>query len=374
MTLPATSIEAAARQAARFNLPATNLAVDLAPRFQADRDTKWGWACRAVEMEAPYVLDSHDTLEPVVGDVALVEVTAVRNHTRIVTRDHQRLRIYQGDRLVGIFGHRYATDAFEARVETSEPLHLLTSAGMIGTVINRNQKTQAPTEVRMLGYLAIRGGRRINLLSHRQQTVLSSDFSTNVVLAVGTGMNSGKTTTAAKLVKALVRCNLRVAACKLTGSVCHRDLSELQAAGAQDTRDFSDYGFPSTYLCQQDDLVNLYQAMLADSQAIRPDVVVMEIADGVLQRETELLLSDPSVQRYVRGVVLAAPCSASALFGAEQIRRHGLEVIAVSGIISNSPLFMREFSQQSDLPLASSVGDAAELAQLVTRHCHLAAS
>ncbi|NIN76698.1 MAG: DUF1611 domain-containing protein [Planctomycetales bacterium] len=374
MTLPATSLETTPRESPRFDLPAPHLGVDLVTRLPAEEETKWGWACRAVDPQAAYLLPGDDSLPPVVGDVALVEVTAVKNHTRIVTRDHQRLRIYEGDQLVGVFGNRYATDAFEAQVAAGDQLHLLTSAGMIGTVVSRNQKIQAPTQLRMLGHLATRGGRRINLLNHRQQTALSPNFTAQVVLAVGTGMNSGKTTTAAKLVKALVRRKVRVAACKLTGSVCHRDLSELQAAGAQDTRDFSDYGFPSTYLCQQDDLVNLYQAMLADSQAIRPDVVVMEIADGVLQRETELLLSDPSVQRYVRGVVLAAPCSASALFGAEQIRRHGLEVIAVSGIISNSPLFMREFSQQSDLPLASSVGDAAELAQLVTRHCHLAAS
>ncbi|MDH3716495.1 MAG: DUF1611 domain-containing protein [Planctomycetota bacterium] len=374
MTLPATSMETIARQPVRFDLPATNVTVDHVTRFEADESTKWGWACRAMDRQAPYVLARDDTFDPVVGDVAVVEVASVKHHTRIVTSDHQRLRIYEGDRLVGIFGNRYATDAFEGRVTSCEDLHLLTSAGMLGTVVSRNQKTQSPTQLRMLGYLAASGGRRINLLNYRQQTVLSSDFAANVVLAVGTGMNSGKTTTAAKLVKALVRRNVRVAACKLTGSVCHRDLFELKAAGAHDTRDFSDYGFPSTYLCDGEDLVNLYQTMLADSQAVQPDVVVMEIADGVLQRETALLLADPRVRRHVRGVVLAAPCSSSALFGAEQIGRHGLEVIAVSGIISNSPLFVREFGQQSDLPVASSVGDADALAQLVTRQCHLAPS
>ena len=121
-----------------------------------------------------------------------------------------------------------------------------------------------------------------------------------------------------------------------------------------------------------DALVDLFNSMLADSLQTRPDVVVMEIADGVLQRETQMLLENAHIRRHVRGVVLAAPCASSALFGLEQIRQYGLTTIAVSGIISNSPLFMKEFSGRSKVPVASSAGDACELASLVVDHCELA--
>jgi hypothetical protein len=228
--------------------------------------------------------------------------------------------------------------------------------------------------VRLVGYLARPDGSRINMKAGRIQTVLAADPTVKVVLAVGTGMNAGKTTTAAKLVKALLRRGVRVAANKLTGSVCHRDLFELRSTSAQDVRDFSDYGFPSTYLCAAEELVELFHTMVADSIRVKPDIVVMEVADGVLQRETKMILADPRIRQHIGGILLAAPCSSSALFGVDRIRNMGHDVIGVSGIISNSPLFMQEFAEQSDVALASSVGDADGLATLVIDHCRVAVS
>jgi hypothetical protein len=90
------------------------------------------------------------------------------------------------------------------------------------------------------------------------------------------------------LAKALLRLGLRVAACKVTGSISHRDLNELRATGVHDVRDFSDYGFPSTYLCENAELIDLFEAILTDAAIASPDIVVMEIADGLLQRETQM--------------------------------------------------------------------------------------
>lgn len=337
--------------------------------FQADCETRWGWACRALDSTTTYRLLREPFGLPRVGDVAVVEVETVRNHTAIHTADHKRLRLYPGDKLVGVFGNRYATDAYEAEVRAADELHILTTAGMLGTVISRHRNTRLPTETRMLGYLADESGRRINLKSLRVQTVISGNLPAKVVLAVGTGMNSGKTTTSTKLVKSLLRSGARVAACKLTGSVCHRDNFELRATSAPFVCDFSDYGFPSTYMCAKAELVDLFHTMTADCLQSHPDVIVMEIADGVLQRETQMILADEQIRRSVAGVVLAAPCSSSALFGVERVRQFGHHVIAVSGIISNAPLFMREFAEQSDVTLASSTGEADVLARLVIEHC-----
>ncbi len=190
----------------------------------------------------------------------------------------------------------------------------------------------------------------------------------NVVFVVGTGMNSGKTTTAAALVKALLMQGLRVVACKLTGSVSHRDAFEYMATGAHEVWDFSDYGFPSTYLCSKDELRSLFWAMLDDAARNLPDIVVIEIADGVLQRETQLILADVDIRRHINGVVLTAPCSASALQGVAQLKAHGHQVMAVSGIITNSPLFMREITCYDDVPVASSKTPANELAALIMPH------
>ena len=104
---------------------------------------------------------------------------------------------------------------------------------------------------------------------------------------------------------------------------------------------------------------------------VSPDVVVMEIADGVLQRETQMLLTSDVVRPRVRGVVLAAGCAPSALFGAAQVKAYGHDVAAISGCITNSPLFMREFAEHCDIPIGSSVDRGEHLADLVIERCGL---
>jgi len=127
-------------------------------------------------------------------------------------------------------------------------------------------------------------------------------------------MNSGKTTTASKLIHGLSKEGFKIAACKLTGSVSDRDQNELYSASSAHIKDFSDYGFPSTYMCSKDELLCLFDTMTADLEKINPDITLMEIADGILQRETTMILENAKIKRKVTGVLLAADSAPSALF------------------------------------------------------------
>src|SRR4051812_12766187 len=89
------------------------------------QEPKGSWACRAVDGRQHCQL-LRDPAPPAVGDLALVRVGDIGNHTRLATAGGQKLRLYPGDVLAGVFGHRYATDAFEAEVLTTDDLHLLT--------------------------------------------------------------------------------------------------------------------------------------------------------------------------------------------------------------------------------------------------------
>lgn len=331
------------------------------------RPLKWSWSCRAIPEHAGHTSLREVAGAPLVGDVGLTRVSAVGHHARIMTAGSGKQRLYPDDVTVGVFGNRYATDAFEGEVAGTDDLHMLTDAGMIGTVRSRHTATKRPTQLEFLGFLADEHGERLNLKSRLYRPARPSRMRKNVLLVVGTGMNSGKTTSGSRLVKALLRSGVRVAASKLTGSVCQNDRCEWSATGA-DVRDFSDYGFPSTYMAPEAELIGLFETLVADSERDEPDVVVMEVADGILQRETRMLLAHEAVRRRVGGVVLAATCSASALFGAEQLRVLGHEVIAVSGIITNSPLFMREFEAISPINVEGSGGDCDDLAAMVARH------
>ncbi|MEM7674938.1 MAG: hypothetical protein AAF449_02940 [Myxococcota bacterium] len=145
----------------------------------------------------------------------------------------------------------------------------------------------------------------------------------------------------------------RVAAIKATGSVSPNDRSDLQATGATYVKDFSDYGFPSTYRVASSRLQSLVGTMLADAMDSEPHMVVVELADGVLQQETLSLLETPWLRRLVAGAVLAAPCALSALKGIEVIERSGVNVVGVSGCIANAPLFADELNKYSKYSVLS---------------------
>jgi len=330
-------------------------------------DAIQSWSCRSMNLDSVRV-SSKNQEPPRVGDVALVEVDSISNHTRIVTSANERRRLYPGDRLIGVFGNRYATDAFEGKLTPCGALSILTNAGLLGTVVSQNKNIKSPSRVRMSGYLCDAAGDRINLKSLLFQPSIPECSEPQVVLVVGTGMNSGKTTTAVRLVRELVCRQHRVAACKVTGSVSHRDLFEFRSASPELANDFSDYGFPSTYLCNPDELGSLFHSMVADAQQVDPDVIVMEVADGVLQRETAMLLHDPAIAAHVAGVVLTAPCALSAIEGVRQIESAGHSVLAVSGIITNAPLFVREFRSQIDIPVCRVAGGTDCLTDVLTNH------
>jgi hypothetical protein len=330
-------------------------------------DIKWSWACRILENGGYSLDETPPTVVPKAGDLALVKVDRTGYHNSIMTANNRKLRIYPNDLLVGVFGNRYATDALEGELFGFQDLSILTAGGMIGTVKSRHRDFGRPTSVTFVGFLKNKEGQRINLKELAFHISHPKDTLKNILIIVGTGMNAGKTTTARILVKNLSDRGLKVAACKLTGSVSNRDQDELRSAYARTIIDFSDYGFPSTYLCTKKELFDLFDTMLADLEKTNPDVVIMEIADGILQRETSILLSENSVKKVIKGVILAADSAPSALYAADKIEQMGHNVIAVSGAITSSPLFVREFKENSSIPVYSSADAGEELADAVLK-------
>lgn len=327
---------------------------------------RWSWACRVLKQPAPDLISRENARAPKAGDLAVVQVTELGCHERITTRENMRLRIYAGDYLACVFGNRYATDAYEGLVEDVENLSLLTAGGMIGTVRSRHRSTGRPTNVRFVGYLGGANGEILNLKRLAFKPKNPGLTPANLIAVVGTGMNAGKTTSCVRLIKGLSDLGLRVAACKLTGSVSNRDQDEMRAASAVQVLDFSDYGFPSTYLCPKTELMSLFRTMMADISPSAPDVVVMEIADGILQRETAMLLEEARIRTALQGVVLAADNALSAHFGVQRLHSLGHEVLGVTGLLTSSPLCVREFNELSDVPVASSTGSGGPLAELVS--------
>jgi hypothetical protein len=162
------------------------------------------------------------------------------------------------------------------------------------------------------------------------------------IAVLGSAMNAGKTTACTGVVNAVRAAGYRVAAAKLSGTASARDVCSLRDAGADPVLDFLDMGWASTDGCDAGQLCEIVTGLGAHLRASGPDVVVLEVADGLLQRETDVLVSGLQAWLGEVGVVFAAQESLAAVAGVHLLGGHAYEVLAVTGVLTNSPLACRE--------------------------------
>lgn len=168
----------------------------------------------------------------------------------------------------------------------------------------------------------------------------------------------------------LTRAGLRVGACRITGTGAGGDPYLYRDAGADEVLDFTDDGLVTTYRVPVEQLVGTAVRLHAHLAGRDVDAIAMEIADGVLQPQTAALLAAPQVQALTDAVLFAAGDAAGALLGVERVRRAGLPVLAVSGLLTASPLATREAQACLDVlarDLAARLagtGAAAEIARV----------
>ena len=222
---------------------------------------------------------------------------------------------------------------------------------MAGRVIAAHERLgDLPTRIAPLGLLGDARGRALNL---RDYALRPRRFARGVpaIGVVGTSMNSGKTRTAASVVKGLTRCGLRVGAVKLTGTGAGGDLWALEDSGARPVLDFTDAGFASTYRVPVAELLACAKLLLGEVAAHGADVVVAEIADGLQQPETAALLASPGLREACAGMVFASEGALGAAAGVARLHAEGYPVLAVSGRLCLSPLALREAREAADVPV-----------------------
>jgi len=164
-------------------------------------------------------------------------------------------------------------------------------------------------------------------------------------------MHSGKTTVAACLVRGLRRIHRRVGFAKVTGTGAAGDVFMLHDAGANPVLDFTDVGYVSTYRVVLSKLEDILMQLIAHLQQDNVDVIVIEVADGLLQPETSVLIASNTFRSLVSGLIFTASDAMGAAFGAERLRYLGLKLLAISGVLTSSALQVREASEATGLPV-----------------------
>ncbi len=326
---------------------------------------KWAFTTRRVPHEIARGLCPAPALaQP--GDLVLCEVAEIGQHKKVQLADRRTSSLYPGDLLVLALGHRYAPDQFHATaVIEGETAHLVAGGGIVGRVDRAHGFMKDPTVLRPLARLLDAGGRAVNVgdfgLPPRPM-----DHRPTVIGVFGASMNSGKTTAAASLAFGLRRAGFAVAAIKATGTGAFGDFHAFEDTGVP-ALDFTDVGMETTYRKPIAQIEAGFATLVATCAAGGADIVVAEIADGVFQQETRTILESGVIRDRLDGILFAAPDALSACGAVTVLGRMGLTPMAISGMVSVSPMASAEAEEVTGLPVLrrEDLWDAATVAALV---------
>jgi hypothetical protein len=330
---------------------------------------KHAYTTRHVHPHAPAGLLVGD-ISPQVGDVVLARVDHPGQHKRLELRDGRRALLFPGDEIVVCYGNRYAPDQFEAELpEDLGPCHLVAAGGVASRELSRHAHVGEATRITPLGLVAGADGTPLNLSQFRLPLPDAVSRPPTFVV-VGSAMNAGKTTTAANLVRGLVAAGWSVGAAKATGTGAGGDVWFMMDAGADPVLDFTAVGLPSTYLAGEEAVEQAFAELVGHLAAARVDAMVLEVADGVCHLETRALIESSRFGELVDGVLFAATDALSAAAAVEYLRDLHLPVVAISGMVSASPLAAREAERMTGLPVldVAALRDPDRLATLRSPH------
>ena len=312
---------------------------------------KRAYTTRRVPTDAIVGLDTDGA--PTSGDVIVARVGRIGQHPKLEAPDGRRQTLFPGDEILVCYANRYAPAQFEAVVPAAVgPCDLVAAGGVASSELCRHDSKSAPTKIEVVGFATGSDGRRLHLSDFAMPTPgPGPSRSPLTVVIAGTSMDSGKTTTAAGLIHGLTAAGLSVGAAKATGTGAGGDGWLMADAGAARYVDFVDVGMASTYLMDDRQIIDGFVALHATLAESGVDVAVIEVADGLYHRETRELLLTDELRDRCDAMVFAAGDAAGAIHGVEQLRAMQLPVCAVSGLLTASPLAVREARGQLDVPV-----------------------
>jgi len=297
---------------------------------------------------------------PLPGDVVYGIVSRIGQHSSLENAFGRIHIIHDGTKSIFVFGNRYAPDFYEGLVpdELTDEIDLIARSGVIGVVKTKNSMIKDPTKVKILGYVCDEAGNVLNTqnfpLIKPKHTVKKQPRSP-MILVCGTSMNSGKSMAAAACCWALTSMGHNVRASKVTGTAGLKDILLMNDAGANPYADFTYLGYPSTYLLSQDQLLGIFNHLDLKYANNPKNFWVVELADGIIQRETAILISSPEVTSRIHKLIFCANDAFGAIGGLRTLKeKFNLIPDALSGLCSSSPLHVRELSAFTDIPVFNS--------------------
>lgn len=316
-------------------------------------NAKVAYTSRNINLElANNTLLTGDDVIPGTGDLVLARVEDIGQHSMLELAHGRRASLFVGDEIVVCYGNCHAPDQFEAEVPGDlGQCSLVASGGIAARARSCHTDMKIPTSITPIGLLANSKGKRINLMDAALPKIIGLSSRPHTIAVLGASMNAGKSTTAAALIHGLVSAGRVVGAAKVTGTGSGRDVWLMTDAGSKLTLDFTHAGFPSTYLAKPAEVDKILETLTAHLTKARIDVIVIEVENSLFQSETAALLDSQMFAKMVDNIIFTASDSMGATAGVKWLHRKRLPVIAVSGLLTTSPMTIVETVKATGLPV-----------------------
>src|ERR1044071_3289396 len=303
------------------------------------------------------------------GDVVVVRaLTDSATYNMLELPTGRLAKINPGDLLIGVLGRRRALKGFVGDVppalKSGDQLHLLNMGGVIGHCTGHHSSLGDAIKLEVIGLVCDETGRVLNIADAGLPPRTSLGESAPIVMIAGTSMNSGKTYAATELIKQATRAGLRVAAGKLSGVACLRDTLNMADHGAVTTASFLDCGLPSTV--DIDDLAPTAKAIIARLNEVNPDLIVIELGDGILGGySVDTVFDDLELRDATAALVFCASDYVGAWGGIELLRKRGVAIDVISGSVTDSQMGEDYIRSEFDVPAANARREGSILFELI---------
>lgn len=306
---------------------------------------------------------------PRAGDVLVVRtLTDSATYNMLELPTGRLAKINPGDLLIGVLGRRRALKGFvgdvPASVKAGDQLHLLNMGGVIGCCTGHHSSLGDAIVLEVIGLVADEDGQITNIADAAIPPKSSLGNTAPLILIAGTSMNSGKTYAATELIKQATRLGLRVAAAKLSGVACLRDTMNMADHGAVATASFLDCGLPSTV--DVGDLAPTAKAIIARLNEVNPDLIVIELGDGILGGySVDTVFDDQELREATAALVFCASDYVGAWGGIELLRKRGVEIDVISGSVTDSRMGEDYITNEFNVPAANARREGSVLFELI---------
>jgi hypothetical protein len=306
---------------------------------------------------------------PRAGDVVVARaLTDSATYNMLELPTGRLAKVNPGDVIVGVLGRRRALKGFVGDVpeaiRVGDELHLLNLGGVIGSCSGHHSSLSDAIKVEVLGLACDDHGQVLNIADVALPSCAALGPSAPLVVIAGTCMNSGKTYAATEIIKQATRVGLRVAAGKLSGIACLRDTLNMADHGAIATASFLDCGLPSTV--GAGDLAPVAKAIIARLNESAPDLIVIELGDGILGGySVESVFEDAEFRDATAALIFCASDYVGAWGGIELFSRRGIAVDLIAGSVTDSKMGEEYVEREFGVPAGNVRRNGAKLFEII---------